>query len=169
MQKFSNMQRNSTHLQILKYTFFVLFFVIYQIFSSTLQAVPPGFAFIFCIVLFITYEHERTFTSFGFEWFFSIVMLIFCSQMHGFELFSEVIAFVIYCVFLFKWVTYNVKFINLFLFLTVAYAYIATFLISNLLSYFDDGAYMSFGIEYVAYILIEFAFAFVFFRSKTIL
>ena len=166
MQTFSSMQRNSSDIYFLKNIVFFITILFYQILSSIYVNLPPLIGLSFAYVVILAYEKDKSYQDYTHGWYQAILYLFIAEQMHGFELFSVAIAFVIFYYLFFEISLENIRLRNVFLVFLVTAGYVGTFFISNFISYLKDGHYMSFGVEYLTYIVVESALAILFLKGR---
>lgn len=155
---------------IIKCTFWFLLAALYQIFSSINQYIPPliGIFFTSCVIL--TYERHTKFINSKLSYYFCFLYIIFAELIHGFELFSIIIAFTVFYFFLFDILLSKIKIKFIIVFIMVSFAYLFSVLVSNMLLYFngvvDD--FMIIGYEYLYFILVEFIISFIIFKDRIV-
>ncbi|WP_169784177.1 hypothetical protein [Campylobacter curvus] len=162
------MQRNSTDLQFLKELFGIVFLIAYEIATTQLGFLPPLMGLFFTYLILEYTKKQKRYTEFDFYWYFAITFLLFCEQIHGFYLFSSVIAFLIFYNFVVDWLFVTMKWRNCLLAIFVTSGYAMTFLVNNLIAYMENGSFLSFGIEYFFYIVIETILAIILFRDRVV-
>lgn len=166
MQTFSYMRRNSTYLSNIKYTISVLTLFIYQIFT-VIMPLPPLIGVVFCYMIIILLKKEKTLGDFNKDWYVCIVYLFFIEQVHGFYLFSILIAFLLFYNFFLDWMLVNMKYRFLVLIIITASAYISVFLINQLFVYMKNSdEFFRFGKEYLIFMTVESFISILLFREK---
>lgn len=162
------MQRNSSYLQILEVIVILGFLFLYQLLSSVFSTLPPLLGLFFTYAVVKHWEKDRSYKDYSIGWYIAICYLFLIEQIHGFELFSVAISFGIFYYFLFDTLVENIKFRDLSLMISVLYGYLATFFVSNFLSYLKDESYLNFGFEYVTFIFIEATLSLLLFKGRII-
>lgn len=166
MQTFSSMQRNSCDIRVIKSIIFFVFILFYQIISSMYATVPPLIGLFFAYAVVLNYEKNKNHVDYNHEWYQAIIYLFLAEQIHGFELFSIAIFFWLFYCIAFEYSLENIRLRNMFLVFLTVNGYLGTFLVSNLISYLKDGAYIYFEPEYATYMIIESAFAILFLKGR---
>lgn len=149
-----------------KYFILYVIFVSYCIFSSLYPVLPPLIGVFFAFLLVKIYEIYHKFKKFDSACYFVIIYLFLAEQIHGFSCFSVGIFFLIYYNFLFGWLLKNVKIRNVLIILAVVFAYLGTFAITNLFYYIRNIDLLSFGYEYIIYMIIESIIAMILLKDK---
>lgn len=162
------MQRSSSNLQALEAVFLATFTLGYQLVSSVFGSIPPLIGLFFTYAIVKHYEKDVTYKDYSLGWYIAMFYLFIAEQIHGFELFSIAISFGIFYYFFFEKLLDIVKFRDICLMIIAAYGYIATFLVSNFLSYLKDESYLVFGPEYIAYIFVESIISLLLFKGRII-
>ncbi len=162
------MQRNRTNLYIVADALFSAGVLFYLLLSAVYRGLPPLIGFFFTTLVVLKYESDAKFKKLGFSWFFSIFYLFCAEQIHGFNLFSVVIA---YCIFYF--VIYEnsfkyIKFRNFLICFYVVIGYALVFATSNTISAIKKSEYLPLSGEYFNYIVIEILLALLFFKGRLV-
>jgi len=147
---------------------FGAFLIVYQIFASANRFFPLLIGLFFVYLIILTYERDKSYTTFNSHWYLGLIYMIFCEQMHGFKLFSTVISYLIFYHFLFDYLMEKITIRPLLLFITVTFGYLCSFAVSNAISYMLNDDYMKFGSEFAVFICIEYALVFVLFRERVL-
>lgn len=166
MQTLSSMQRNRSNFYIIIDLLFALSFVIYLVTSALFQFLPPLLGLFFLHIVVLNFEKDAKFKKNSFSFYFSIFYLFFCEQVHGFELFSVLLTYIIFYYFCFEISAKLIKFRNALIILSVFIGYFGTFLMSNFISYIKKSQYLNFGEEYMFYIVFEAILGFILFRGR---
>ena len=111
---------------------------------------------------------QKQYDEFKPSWYFSLVFLVFAEQIHGFYLFSTIIAFLLFYNFVLDWLYTTMKWRNCLLVIFVASGYVLTFLVNNLFAYVLNEPNLTFRAEYLFFIALESVLAIVFFRDKVL-
>ncbi|MCZ6132358.1 hypothetical protein O6B97_04015 [Campylobacter ureolyticus] len=168
MQTISSMQRNSRDKYTLKNLVFWVFLFFYEILTSIYTSLPPFIGLFFAYAVILKYEKDKNYEDFTSKWYQTIIFLFFAEQLHGFELFSIAISFCVFYYFIFKFSFEGFKLRNIFLTFLVFYGYISTFLVSNLISYFNSNQVLNLTYEYLMYAVFESAVCVLLFKDRII-
>ncbi|MCD8213024.1 MAG: hypothetical protein LUC34_03080 [Campylobacter sp.] len=162
------MQRNSSNLQYIKELVGIVFLVAYEIATTQFGFLPPLIGVFFTYMILEYTKKQKRYTEFGFYWYFAIIFLIFAEQIHGFYLFSTLIAFLIFYNFVVDWLLVTMKWRNCLLAVFVVSGYVVTFSTNNLIAYVQNGSFLKFGVEYIVYIVIETILAIILFKDRVV-
>lgn len=168
MQTFSSMQRNSVNLLSLRFIVFCAMLIAYEILSSTSHIVPPFIGLFFAYIVILKNESERNMNNFDKRWYLAILFLIFAEQIHGFELFSTVLNFLIFYYFIHDWLKVNMKWRQCLLIIFIFSGYIGTLLMSNLILYILNQPRLWISYEYLIYIVVESVIAILLFKERVL-
>lgn len=168
MQAFSDMQRNSSDIQNIKFFIFCIFIVCYELLTVVYAILPPLIGLFFAYVISLNNAALKKMEDYDKSWYLSFLFLIFAEQIHGFELFSSIFAFIFYYYFLHEWLSTNFKLYQGMLIIYVCSAYILIFCISNIILYINDKAMLQICKEYAYYMIFESFLAVFIFRDKYI-
>lgn len=155
MQTFSDMQRNRSDIQNIKFFVFYFTALIYEIFTGVSMFLPPFIGVVFCYLTIHKYKRNQILHNLGYRWYLSLFFLVFVEQINGFELFSSVIAFFVFFYVFVEYFILNIKSKQILFFILVICAYISIFSVSNLISYIENENLLSFTYEYILYIVID--------------
>ncbi|OCX42536.1 hypothetical protein A7X81_04355 [Campylobacter ornithocola] len=148
------------------YLFFYLSLIFYQVLSSVYYWLPPLFGVLFCYMIVLLKEKERTLNKLDFRWYFSLFYLLLIDIIHGFYLFSSWIAFFIFYHFFVDWFKGKLKLGHYLLVIFTFCAYIFIYLFDVFLAYLDNNEILKFGIEYLWFFIVEALISFVIFKGK---
>lgn len=166
MQTFSYMRRNSSYLSSIKYAISVLTLFIYQIFT-VIMPLPPLIGVVFCYMIIILLKKEKTLGGFNKDWYVCIAYLFFIEQIHGFYLFSILIAFLLFYNFFLDWLLVNMKYRFFVLIIITISAYISVFLINQLFVYMQNSdEFFHFDREFLIFMTVESLISILLFREK---
>ncbi|MDO5045884.1 MAG: hypothetical protein Q4D84_04265 [Campylobacter sp.] len=160
------MRRNSLDLQILKPALWVVFLLIYQAATSVATYLPPLMGIFFTYMIILNIEKHKKVKKYDKRWYFCIFYLIFAEQVHGFALFSTMIAFLLFYYFVCDWLIVTFKSREILLVVFVASGYFAIYLVSSLLSHIANLPILNFEYEYSIYIISEAVLATILFRER---
>lgn len=151
-----------------KNALFWVFLFFYETASAKFWLFPPlmGLAFVYLIVR--RAEFEKFIENPNLTWYGAFLFLIFCEQLHGFKMFSSLLAFLIFYYMIYDWLIINLKWRESLLVIMVVSGYSFTFLINNLILYIANSPGLEFSGEYVFYAVAESALAIAFFRDKVL-
>lgn len=166
MQALSGMRRNSTDIQLLKSFFWVALLFVYQASTTVFIWAPPLIGLFFAYMIILTMEKQKRLLKYDIRWYFSIVYIIFVEQVHGFALFSTILAFIVFYYFICDWLVVTFKSRAVLLIFFVSNGYLGTYLISSLLLYIKNLPILNFGYEYFVYTALESALAIVLFKER---
>ncbi|MDL0089213.1 hypothetical protein [Campylobacter gastrosuis] len=163
------MRRNSSDLRYLGYGFGVLSLFAYEIATSIYLFLPPliGLFFTYMIIEYAK-KQQKSYMEFGFGWHLSIAFLLFAEQIHGFYMFSSLIAFIIFFYFMVDWLFSTMKYRNFLLIIFVFSGYLGVYLVSNAINYLQNKPFLYIDAWYGFYIFIESVFAIVLFKEKVV-
>ena len=99
MQKISGMQRSSSNLYALTNAILTAFLFAYLILTSMNQSLPPLMGLFFVYLIILRFENENKFKDYGKGWSIGIIYLFIAEQLHGFNLFSVLITYILFYVF----------------------------------------------------------------------
>ncbi|ASM39064.1 MAG: hypothetical protein SPI03_03380 [Campylobacter sputorum] len=160
------MRRNSTYLSNIKYIISVLTLFLYQVFT-VIMPLPPLIGVVFCYMIVMLLKKEKTLGNLGKDWYVCILYLFFVEQIHGFYLFSILIAFLLFYNFLLDWLLINMKYRSLILVVITTGSYICILLINELFAYMQNSQdFLNFNKEYFIFIGIESFISIFLFREK---
>lgn len=165
MQTFSNMRRNSTDYQNLRYVVFVITLVLYLIAGSVNTFLSPLIG-VFFIYLLANIKKAHRSTRDSINMYLAFFYLIFFELSRGFYLFSTIILFFLIFYFLRKKIISIFKSDNWIITIFVASAYIGTYLINNIFCYLQEKELFSFSFAYIFYILIDSVVSIVLFKKR---
>lgn len=162
------MRRNSSDLRILAICSWILFLVFYQSLTSLTQILPPLLGLFFTYLIILSIEKSKTMKKYDQRWYFAIAYIIFAEQVHGFWLFSTIIAFLLFYNFIADWLLVTFKSKAILLVIFVASSYLCTFGVSRVFSYALNLPALNFGYEYLIYIALESLLAIVIFKGRLV-
>lgn len=162
------MQRNSINTLFIKSIFFCLCLIWYEIMSITTHILPPLIGLFFAYLMILKNESERIMNNLDKRWYFSICFLIFAEQIHGFELFSSILAFLVFYYFINDWLKINMKCRQCLLVIFVFAGYFGTFFISQLILYILNQPSLEISYEYFFYIFLESLICIFFFKDRVL-
>lgn len=166
MQTFSDMQRNRSDIQSVKFFIFCVFLVWYELLSAVYAILPPLIGLFFAYVISLNNQALKKMEDYTKSWYLAFLFLVFAEQIHGFELFSSIFAFIFYYYFLHEWLSTNFKLYQGMLIVYVCSAYILIFCVSNIILYIKDQALLQIYKEYLYYMVFESFLALFVFRDK---
>ena len=168
MQKISGMQRSSSNIYALTNAILTAFLFAYLILTSMNQSLPPLMGLFFVYLIILRFENENKFKDYGKGWYIGIIYLFIAEQLHGFNLFSVLITYILFYVFIFEISVKFIKFRNLLIMLYIVIGYVGVFLTSNAISYIKKSGYLVFGTEYFTYIVVEILIGVIIFRGRLV-
>lgn len=142
------------------------FVFLYETATTSFHYLPPLIGLFFAYIVIEYHSKIRKLERFGLSWYASIVFLIFAEQIHGFYLFSSILAFLIFYNFIFDWLFVSLKWRSGLLVIFVAAGYLLSYGISCLFYYMQTGNVFHIGFEYALFIFVESILAIVFLKSK---
>ncbi|WP_336610029.1 hypothetical protein [Campylobacter sp. 7477a] len=168
MQTLSRMRRNSTNSQFITKISSVAFLFLYEIATTQFGFLPPLLGLFFTFLILEYNKKQKSYENFDISWYFCLALLLFTEQIHGFYLFSSIVAFLLFFHFVVDWLILTLKLRNLLLVVFVASGYATTFLINNIIAYTQNAQFLNFDIECLFYIIIESALAVVFLKERAL-
>lgn len=168
MQALSSMQRNSSDLLSLRFILFCFLLVGYEITTAATHILPPLIGLFFSYLIILKHESEKNISNIDKRWYLVIFFLIFAEQIHGFELFSTILAFIIFYYFINDWLRINMKWRQMLLVIFVFSGYIGTFIASNIILYILNQPMDSMSYEYFIYIAIESLISIALFKERVL-
>lgn len=168
MQTLSSMRRSGVNQKHVVSIWWVLFLAIYQIFTSLYIVLSPLIGYFFCYLVLLSNEEDRTHEEQTATKYLIFLYLVFTDLNKGFYLFSSLIFFFLFKHLLAEWLQTSFKCKKCILFAFVAFGYIGTYAINNLMAYMLQKDFFLFSWEYGLYIIIDSIVAFILFRDKII-
>ncbi|MBR8465666.1 hypothetical protein KDE13_04745 [Campylobacter sp. faydin G-140] len=163
------MQKTYANSQSLVKNFIVAVVIFgYTIVTTQFSFLPPLMGLFFAYMIIEYFTKQRTLNDFSAGWYFAILFMMFSEQIHGFYLFSSIVAFLIFFHFVCDWLFSTMRWRNCLLAILVASGYIGTFLVNNLISYIKNTTLLSLSHEYIVYIVAESILAIVLFRDRVL-
>ncbi|MCR4941644.1 MAG: hypothetical protein K5978_02470 [Campylobacter sp.] len=162
------MRRNSSDLRYIGYAFSIILLFAYEIATAKYIFLPPLFGVFFTYMIFEYSRKRRTYMDLNFGWYLSIAFLLFAEQVHGFHIFSSIIAFFVFFYILVEWLFSTLKYRITLLAIFVSVGYIGTYGVSSFVSYMLNENYLYFDREYIAYIWIEFLISIILFKERIV-
>ena len=159
---------SSLDVKIFKGFLSAVFLISYEIASTQFGFLPPLIGIIFTYMILEYSRKQKHYDEFKLSWYFSVACLVFAEQIHGFYLFSTIIAFLLFYNFVLDWLYTTMKWRNCLLIIFVASGYVLTFLINNLFAYVLNEPNLVFSSEYMFFIGFESILAIVLFRDKVL-
>ncbi|WP_107790877.1 hypothetical protein [Campylobacter concisus] len=159
---------SSLDIKIFKGFWWVIFLLSYEIATTQFGFLPPLIGIFFTYMILEYSRKQKQYDEFKPSWYFSLVFLVFAEQIHGFYLFSTIIAFLLFYNFVLDWLYTTMKWRNCLLIIFVASGYVLTFLVNNLFAYVLNEPNLTFSAEYLFFIALESVFAIVLFRDKVL-
>ncbi len=168
MQTLSNMRRNSSNLRYLGNFLGIIALFAYEVATTMYSVLPPLIGVFFTYLIFEYSKKRKRYTEFDFGWYLSIAFLIFAEQIHGFYIFSSIVAFFIFFYFMVDWLFATFKSRLLLLAVFVSAGYVGTYAVSSLMSYIQNSTMLYFGSEYLVFISVEFLISIVLFKERIV-
>lgn len=164
------MSRGATRSEEGSFRFFVeaIFLLLYEVASTTSQYIPPLIGICFAYLVLEYHERTRAMQNLGISWYAAVFFLIFAEQIHGFYVFSSLIAFIVFYSIFFNWLFVSLKWRSGLLFIFITAGYVLSWAISSFFSYTQSEHVLSFGVEYLVYIVLEGILALVFLKERMI-
>ena len=159
---------SSLDIKIFKGFWWAIFLLSYEIATTQFGFLPPLIGIFFTYMILEYSRKQKQYDEFKPSWYFSLVFLIFAEQIHGFYLFSTIIAFLLFYNFVLDWLYTTMKWRNCLLIIFVASGYVLTFLVNNLFAYVLNEPNLTFSAEYLFFIALESVLAIVLFRDKVL-
>lgn len=166
MQTFSGMRRNSSDLQFVGYAFGILLLFAYEVATTLFVYLPPLIGLFFTYMVIEYLRWSKSYVEFGFGWYLSIAFLLFAEQVHGYYIFSSLVAFFIFFYFMVDWLFATMKYRKTLLVIIVAFGYLSTYGVSNLINYIQNLPFLYIGYEYGVYVVLESILAIIFLRER---
>lgn len=167
MQIISGMQRNRSNLQPLTSALGVFLLVGYEVATTQLVFLPPLIGLFFAYLVLETTRMQSRYEKFGASWYFALVFIVFAEQIHGFYLFSSIVAFLLFFSFVSDWLAPAIKWHSWLLAIYVVSGYFWTFCVHELIAYIKGEELLKFSGEYLLYVAIETILAILFLRKST--
>ncbi|RAZ48201.1 hypothetical protein [Campylobacter hyointestinalis] len=169
MQTFSDMQRNSINLLSIRFVLFCVGLIAYEIMSAANHFLPPLIGLFFAYLVVLKNESEKYMGDIDKRWYLSFIFIIYAEQIHGFELFSTILAFILFYNFINDQLKINMKCRGCLLVIFVFSGYIGTFLLSDLILYILNQPLLGFNYEYyMYYIVVESAISVMLFKERVL-
>lgn len=159
---------SSQDIKIFKEFCWAIFLLSYEIATTQFGFLPPLIGIFFTYMILEYSRKQKQYDEFKHSWYFAVIFLIFAEQIHGFYLFSIIIAFLLFYSFILDWLYTTMKWRNCLLVIFVAAGYVLTLLVNNLFAYVLNEPNLSFSREYLFFIAFESIFAIVLFRDKVL-
>lgn len=150
----------------LKPVFFCIFLLFYESASAVFWFIPPLLGVFFSYLIIEKEKSLKELDELDFNWYFTVFFLIFIEQIHGFEIFSSFLAYLIFYYVFNESFVLNLKGKESLFFIHSFAAYFGTFLLSNLILYIQNLPLLRFSNEYWYYIIFEGMFSLIYFRKK---
>lgn len=158
--------RNYTENLGLNYVILGLFFIFYEILSSTFVYLPPLYGIFFCYAFYLLERRERTLQKLDFRWYFCLAFLFFADITHDFFVFSSWIAFFIFYYACADWIKTNFKIGRFIASIFVFCAYGFILVLNIIFSYISNQNIHFFGFENFVCVCLEALVAYILFKDK---
>ncbi|BCX79073.1 hypothetical protein [Campylobacter sp. 19-13652] len=162
------MSRTNDEASLFRFLIEALILVLYEIATTVSQYLPPLIGICFAFVVLEYHERTRAMQNLGLAWYGAVAFLFFAEQIHGFYLFSALIAFIIFYSLFFNWLFVSLKWRSGLLFIFIAAGYMLSWGVSSFFTYTKSEQVLAFGIQYLIYIVLEGLLAMVFLRHRLV-
>lgn len=162
------MSQNNNEAGFFRFLLEALILGLYEIATTVSQYLPPLIGICFAFIVLEYHERTRAMQNLGLSWYAAIAFLLFSEQIHGFYIFSTLIAFIIFYSIFFNWFFISLKWRSGLLFIFIAAGYTFTWAVSSFFLYTQSEQVLAFGVQYPFYIVLEGLLAMVFLRHRLI-